>query len=72
MKDIRRFCSVRLLRVWRRVFAISKPSGRRYIGIDISGWLGNGGEAGRYWGVWWGDLMRGTPFSRAIWGSVSY
>jgi hypothetical protein len=28
----------------RRLFAISKRSERRSIGIDISGWLGNGTE----------------------------
>jgi hypothetical protein len=45
MKDIRRLRSVRFFRVRRRFFAISKPSERRSIGIDIQGRLGNGGEA---------------------------
>ena len=62
MKDIRRFCSVRLLRVWRRVFAISKPSERRYIGIGISGWLGNGGEAGAVLGSMVGRSDEGYAF----------
>jgi hypothetical protein len=55
MKDIRRLGS-------DRFFAISKPSERRSIGINIPGRLGNGGDAGgpRPAGVRWGDLMRGV------------
>src|ERR1700733_11214399 len=45
MKDIRRLRSVRFFRVPRRLFAISKPSKRQYIGIDIQGRLRNGGNA---------------------------
>jgi hypothetical protein len=44
MKDIRRFCLVCFFRVWRRFFAISKPSEQRFMGIDIRGQLGNGGD----------------------------
>ena len=43
MKDIRRLRLVRSFRARRLSEAISKPSERRSIGIDISGWLGNGG-----------------------------
>jgi hypothetical protein len=43
MKDIRRLWLGCFFRVPRRFFAISKPSERLSIEIDISGWLGNGG-----------------------------
>jgi hypothetical protein len=45
MKDIRRLRLVRFFRVQRRFFAISMPSERRSIGIDIQGRLGNSGDA---------------------------
>jgi hypothetical protein len=44
MKDLRRLCLVRFFRVQRCFFAIRRPSKWRSIGIDVSGWLGNGGE----------------------------
>ena len=44
MKDTRRHRSFRFLQAWRRLFAISKPSKRWSIGIDIQR-PGNGGEA---------------------------
>jgi len=53
MKDIRRLRSFPFFRV---------SSERRSIEIDIQGRPGNGGGA-KGTGVWWGDLMRGTPFS---------
>ena len=43
-EDIRRFPFVRFFRVQRRPFATREPSERRYIGIDIQGRPGNGGE----------------------------
>jgi hypothetical protein len=45
MKDLRRLRLIRFFRVRRRFFAISKPSGRRSVGIDIPGRLGNSGDA---------------------------
>jgi hypothetical protein len=45
VRDIRRVCSVRLFRVLRRFFAISKPSERQYFGIDILARPEDGGEA---------------------------
>ena len=48
----------------------AKLSERRSIGINIQGRPGNGGEAKVV--LWWGDLMGGTTFSRAIQDVVSY
>jgi hypothetical protein len=45
MENIRRLRLFRFFRVRRRLFAISRSSERRSIGIDIQGRLGNGGEA---------------------------
>ena len=45
MKGIRRLRFFRLFQIWQQFFAISNHSERRSIGIDIQGWVGNGGEA---------------------------
>ena len=62
MKDIRRLRLVRFISVWLRLFSISNHSERRSIGIDIQGWVGNGGEAKtvlEYGGKY---VMSGTAF----------